>query len=198
MKLIASSPLPTPSNTEVMTAHKNRFSVSRTAGSMPVYTPSVTPSSFATPEASTSLASASSDTTSFKDVLDVINPLQHIPVVSTFYRKASGDEISPVARVIGGAIFGGPIGGALALADTAIKMETGSTVGEKILNLVSSDKENTSTADISPDTVMHVALRKSGAPRMAGSIPVWGGNTAPETRFAAMVHGLTSENNHIS
>ena len=43
------------------------------------------------------------DGLTFGDVLDVINPLQHIPVVSTIYRAITGDEISPGARVAGGA-----------------------------------------------------------------------------------------------
>lgn len=46
----------------------------------------------------------------FEDFLDVINPLQHLPVVSTLYRALSGDEISPGARFAGGLLYGGPIG----------------------------------------------------------------------------------------
>ncbi|MEC7538792.1 MAG: hypothetical protein VYB59_16055, partial [Pseudomonadota bacterium] len=44
------------------------------------------------------------------DLIDMINPLQHIPVVSSIYRAITGDEISPAARLAGGALFGGPIG----------------------------------------------------------------------------------------
>ena len=47
----------------------------------------------------------------FLDLLDVINPLQHIPFVSTLYRALTGDTIAPASRVAGGAPFGGPIGG---------------------------------------------------------------------------------------
>jgi len=46
----------------------------------------------------------------FFDFLDVINPLQHIPVVSNVYRAITGDEISHGARMAGGAVFGGPLG----------------------------------------------------------------------------------------
>jgi hypothetical protein len=31
----------------------------------------------------------------FAEFLDIINPLQHIPVVSTIYRAITGDQISP-------------------------------------------------------------------------------------------------------
>jgi len=43
----------------------------------------------------------------FSTLLDVINPLQHIPLVSTLYREITGDEISPSARILGGGLFGG-------------------------------------------------------------------------------------------
>jgi hypothetical protein len=46
----------------------------------------------------------------FGDFLDVINPLQHIPVVSTVYRMITGDEIGMGARLAGGALYGGPLG----------------------------------------------------------------------------------------
>ncbi len=47
---------------------------------------------------------------SFWDLLDVINPLQHIPLVSSIYRRLTGDEISPHARIIGATLYGGPMG----------------------------------------------------------------------------------------
>jgi hypothetical protein len=53
---------------------------------------------------------------SFRDLLDIVNPLQHIPGVSQLYRKLSGDEIKPSMELAGGALFGGPIGVAFAAA----------------------------------------------------------------------------------
>lgn len=53
---------------------------------------------------------------SFWDVLDVINPLQHIPILSTLYRESTGDTISAAANIAGGTLFGGPIGGGVAAA----------------------------------------------------------------------------------
>ena len=46
----------------------------------------------------------------FDDFLDMINPLQHIPVLSTLYREHTGDNIAPAAQVVGGGIFGGVLG----------------------------------------------------------------------------------------
>ncbi len=47
---------------------------------------------------------------SFGDFLDVINPLQHIPIVGNIYRNLTGDTISGPARVAGAALYGGPVG----------------------------------------------------------------------------------------
>ena len=47
---------------------------------------------------------------SFKTILDTINPLQHIPIVSSLYRELTGDTIGAAARIAGGTLFGGAIG----------------------------------------------------------------------------------------
>lgn len=67
---------------------------------------------------------------SFGDFLDIINPLQHIPVVSTIYRMATEDNISPGARVAGGALFGGPLG-LIGAGITALFEETSGNSVEK-------------------------------------------------------------------
>lgn len=47
------------------------------------------------------------DGLTFGDVLDLINPLQHIPLLGGLYRKLAGDAIDPAIRIAGGALFGG-------------------------------------------------------------------------------------------
>ncbi len=81
-------------------------------------------------------------------VLDVINPLQHIPVVSTIYRHLTGDEISPMARIAGDALYGGPIGAAVALADVAIESSTGKDIGGNVMAMV------TGGGDEAPQTMV--------------------------------------------
>ncbi|MEQ8427368.1 MAG: hypothetical protein RLT87_12835 [Gammaproteobacteria bacterium] len=55
----------------------------------------------------------------FADLLDIINPLQHIPLVGSIYRHITGDEIKPVMKIAGGALFGGPLGAAISVASVA-------------------------------------------------------------------------------
>ncbi len=79
----------------------------------------------------------SDDETGFFDqLLDIINPLQHIPVVSTVYRALSGDQIAGPARLIGGALFGGPVGLATATANLLLEDATGNDLAGHALALV--------------------------------------------------------------
>lgn len=73
----------------------------------------------------------------FFDLLDMINPLQHIPVVGTIYRAITGDEIRSISRIIGGAVFGGPLGAAGGLMTAVIEDGTGKEPGELALSFVS-------------------------------------------------------------
>lgn len=61
-------------------------------------------------------AAEASDTFGFKDFLDIINPLQHIPGVSMAYRALTGDTIKPAENIAGGFLYGGAFGGLVALA----------------------------------------------------------------------------------
>ncbi len=58
---------------------------------------------------------------SFGDIIDIINPLQHIPIVNSIYRKITGDTIAPSMQIAGDALFGGPIGAVVSIAKEAFK-----------------------------------------------------------------------------
>ena len=73
---------------------------------------------------------------SFGAVLDIINPLQHIPIVSTIYRAATGDTIGAGPRMVGGALFGGVIGLIAAAADAAVEGVTGKDAGSHVLAML--------------------------------------------------------------
>lgn len=72
----------------------------------------------------------------FKELLDIINPLQHLPVISTIYRRITGDEIDPVAKVAGGALYGGLIGLGLSVADVAVEKMTGEDTGDHVMDML--------------------------------------------------------------
>lgn len=75
----------------------------------------------------------------FSTLLDIINPLQHIPLISNLYRELTGDEIEPAARLVGGAVFGGPIGFASASANVLLEQTSGDDMVGHALAMLSND-----------------------------------------------------------
>jgi hypothetical protein len=73
----------------------------------------------------------------FGDLIDLINPLQHIPGVATLYREFTGDQIAPGARLLGGSLFGGIPGAVSSLINVAIEDSTGKDIGEHVVALFS-------------------------------------------------------------
>ena len=71
---------------------------------------------------------------SFKDLLDIVNPLQHLPVIGSIYRYLTGDEPSVGTRVIGDTLYGGPIGfGVSVVSNALLTNESGQDLGERLL-----------------------------------------------------------------
>ncbi len=75
-------------------------------------------------------------TYSFNDVIDMINPLQNLPVIGTIYRSLTGDGIKPMSSIIGGTLFGGPIGAVSSTINAILKDRTGKDLAENALSLV--------------------------------------------------------------
>ncbi|OHC75568.1 MAG: hypothetical protein A3G18_04370 [Rhodospirillales bacterium RIFCSPLOWO2_12_FULL_58_28] len=71
----------------------------------------------------------------------MINPLQHIPIVSSIYRNLTGDALGPVPHIAGGALFGGIIGGAASLVNVIVSESTGKDMGEHVLSFLADHRD---------------------------------------------------------
>ena len=117
------------------------------------------------------------DSPSFMDVLDTINPLQHIPIINTLYRELTGDVPGAVARLAGGALYGGPLGLALETVDSIIDDQTGKDVGGHAIAMLMDDDDDvqdpsaTKVAD-APKTPDAPAAAPAPAVAAAEPIPV--------------------------
>jgi len=111
---------------------------------------------------------------SFGDFLDVINPLQHLPVVGNLYREMTGDQITPTARVAGGFLWGGPLGLMGATANVAVEEGTGRDIGQNAVAWLAGEDPS-------------VPGETGVAPALAGTGP---GDPATATA-AATTHGTT-------
>lgn len=59
------------------------------------------------------------------NIRDVINPLQHLPFLSGLYRCLTGDHISPGAKLLGDALYGGPVGAVIGAAEAVADQVAG-------------------------------------------------------------------------
>ncbi len=89
---------------------------------------------------------------SFGDILDLINPLQHLPIIGTLYRAATDDEISTGSNILGGALFGGVIGAGVAVVNSIIEETTGGEIDDHITAMFGAGEP--STADDAPATAV--------------------------------------------
>jgi hypothetical protein len=73
---------------------------------------------------------------SFDDLLDIVNPLQHFPIVGTVYRAITHDQIKTPEKIVGDTLYGGWWGLAGSVADTAFEKLTGHNFGDTVLALL--------------------------------------------------------------
>jgi hypothetical protein len=94
----------------------------------------------------------------FHHLLDVINPLQHLPVIGTIYRAITGEHIGSVEKIAGDTLYGGMWGAISSVADVAFEGITGKSFEDTVLALFKSDdktqlagtKAGTPTASVPP------------------------------------------------
>ena len=139
------------------------------------------------------------DGLTFLDVLDAINPLQHLPIISTIYRAVSGDEIAALPRVVGGTIFGGLVGLVSSVVNVVVEAVTGSDIGGHIVSFVESifdsDDGDGNTPQKAPLTLEEFTpVDDYEPPPWAGTpIPVAAASAADRyARAAAAMSGPTS------
>jgi len=104
-----------------------------------------------------------------RDLLDVVNPLQHIPLVNTLYRHLTGDTIKPAAMVAGGVLYGGPVGGMASLANVMVTEETGRDVtGNVTAFVMHGESPSYRVREETPETRLASALSGRGNSAVSG------------------------------
>ena len=93
---------------------------------------------------------------SFGDLVDILNPLQHLPVVATIYRNMTGDKIGFVPRIIGGALWGRIGGFVSAVINGVVEFVTGRDVGDHIFDAVFGPPTETGSTVAKAPSVSHV------------------------------------------
>lgn len=101
------------------------------------------------------------DGLSFGDVLDAINPLNHIPIVADVFANLTGHTASAGSRLVGGALFGGPIGVVASIASMLFEEGSGgNSPAEAVYAALTGPEQATQMA--SSATVTPVAVASVG------------------------------------
>jgi hypothetical protein len=93
----------------------------------------------------------------FHDLIDAINPLQHLPIVSTIYRQITGDHPGNVAEIVGDTLFGGLVGLASGAVNVALKEATGKDVGDTVLGWFSGGDKKDDAPPSAPEAAPGVS-----------------------------------------
>ena len=130
---------------------------------------------------------------SFADLLDIVNPLQHIPVVSTLYRSITGDGIGTPEKIAGDTLYGGLVGFFASLADTAFKEITGKDVGDTVLAFLTGDDAPVQTAAASEKPAQVASAQAVNTPDMSALLSAMSGKgvDAGTAARAAYAYGRT-------
>jgi len=105
----------------------------------------------------------------FDHLLDVVNPLQHIPIIGTIYRAITGDKIGSVEKIMGGTLYGGMWGAISSIADVAFKGITGKSFEDTALSLLKSDSKGKAVAATPIST--NASLPSADIPALPSAVP---------------------------
>jgi hypothetical protein len=83
-----------------------------------------------------------------RDVVDAINPLNHIPFISNLFEEMTGHTASPAAKIAGGTLLGGPVGFLASVMGVVFEQETGKGVGEAMVAALSGDEAPAETIQV--------------------------------------------------
>jgi len=114
----------------------------------------------------------------FHHLLDVINPLQHLPVIGTIYRAITGEHIGSVEKIAGDTLYGGMWGAISSVADVAFEGITGKSFEDTVLALFKSGDKT------------HLAGAVVGTPTASAAPPNPPAPPAPDIVAANVPDGL--------
>ena len=83
---------------------------------------------------------------SFHNLLDIVNPLEHLPIIGTIYRAITHTHIGVPERIAGDALYGGLWGAVSGVADAAFEAVTGKDFGSTVLAFFTGRHHDTAVA----------------------------------------------------
>ena len=132
--------------------------------------------------------------TAFHDLLDIVNPLQHLPVIGTLYRAITGDHMGKFEKLAGDTLYGGLWGAVSSIADVAFEGLTGKSFEDTALALFKSDDKTrlASTKVTAPAIATDTSLPSSDLPALPSS-PVAAANLPNDLNMMALTNALSAK-----
>lgn len=127
----------------------------------------------------------------FDHLWDVVNPLQHLPVIGTIYRAATGDKLDPVEKIAGGTLYGGLWGAVSSVASVAFEAITGKSVEDTVLALFDGGGDKTAPTRIAAATITPKTSLPSG--ELPGLPDVQVDSSGPDTLELALSGAMTAK-----
>jgi hypothetical protein len=114
----------------------------------------------------------------FHHLLDVVNPLQHLPVIGTIYRAITGEHLDPIEKIAGDTLYGGLWGAVTSIADVAFEGITGKSFEDTALALFKGDGSTrvASTKVVAPAITADGSIPSADLPSLPSS-PVIAANS---------------------
>jgi hypothetical protein len=135
----------------------------------------------AAPQADQKPQSKSSDWDfSFHNLLDIINPLEHLPIIGTIYRAITHTHIGIPERIAGDALYGGLWGAVSGVADAAFEAVTGKDFGSTVLALFTGHHHDTAVASNSTNAAADIAPVTVTPAKQLASLPSYGAADSPD------------------
>ena len=132
----------------------------------------------------------SSSSSSFSDLVDAVNPLHHIPVISGIYRSATGSTISTGAKLAGDTIYGLAFGGgALSVASSVADAATQQVTGKDITGNIASGVSAIISSNQSDTTLVNPLIPNNNPLQTEQTPAVTSFNLFPNDRNVAVTGG---------
>jgi hypothetical protein len=164
------------------------------------------------PERSVGSEFFGADGFTISDAIDIINPLQHLPIIGPLYREVTGDNLDPFSRIAGNTLFFGPIGAAFSSINVVVEKITGRDVGSNIITLLKDENKDTtkqqtaSTIPVSPpkhtteknNTINTVLAWATAEINHQNSEALKRGVDLPTRLYSTLVTSTTPTNPHVN
>lgn len=127
----------------------------------------------------------------FHHLLDVVNPLQHLPLVGTLYRAITGEHLDPVEKIMGDTLYGGLWGAVSSIADVAFEGISGKSFEDTVLGWFSHDGTTVAAAKVTaPAIATNISLPSSDLPMLPGQLAA---NTPDSSDIIAFGNALSAK-----